>query len=128
MKKVVVLLLLMVSTTVLAEWNKVGQSANGVFYVDIQSIKKKGKKAKIWILSDYKSVHEYNGKRHLSSVERDEFDCSEDKFRVTDLSLYSENMKGGFIVSSEYNLKESSISVEPLTINDDILKIACGKK
>ena len=90
MKKVVVLLLLMVSTTVLAEWNKVGQSANGVFYVDIQSIKKKGKKAKIWILSDYKSVHEYNGKRHLSSVERDEFDCSEDKFRVTDLYLYSD--------------------------------------
>ena len=49
MKKVLVLLLLMVSTSVFAEWTKIGDSDDGDMnaYVDFVTIKSKGNKVEL---------------------------------------------------------------------------------
>ena len=49
MKKLVVLLLLMVSTSVFAEWTPVDGSKDGdmTFYIDFETIKSKGNKVEL---------------------------------------------------------------------------------
>ena len=130
MKKVLVLLLLMVSTSVFAEWTEVGQSAaNGMTaYADFGTIKRKGNKVKMWRLYDFKTVQKVGNDSFLSSVSRNEYDCEEETVRLLDFYWYSGNMRQGEIVVSSTNIKRESKSIMPDTFNDDLLKIACGKK
>jgi hypothetical protein len=71
MKKILVLLLLMVSTNVMAEWTEVSSSndvAGLTVYVDTGTIKRKGNKVKMWSLDDFKTVRESEGYRYLSAM------------------------------------------------------------
>jgi hypothetical protein len=58
MIKLLLFLLLMVSTNVFAEWTKVTDSADGSFsvYVDYGFIKKKGNKVTMWYVYDFEKV------------------------------------------------------------------------
>ncbi len=47
MKKITLLLLLMVSTNVWAEWKKVTETNDFIIYTDFQPIRKKGSKVNI---------------------------------------------------------------------------------
>ena len=131
MKKVLVLLLLMVSTSVFAEWTRVTESADGdmTAYIDFGTIKRKGNKVKMWYLQDYKAVHSLsrNGE-YLSGASYHEYDCEEDTKRMLDLYLYSGNMGDGEIVGSRTNIKDEAKSVIPGSIEETLFKIACGKK
>ena len=130
MKKVLVLLLLIVSTSVFAEWTRVSESADGdmTVYADSETIKRKGRKVKIWRLFDFKTVKETAGKRYLSSLSRNEYDCEEETRRMLDLFWYSGNMRQGEMVSSQSNIKDEGTSILPESISEALFKIACGKK
>ena len=131
MKKLTLLLLLMVSTNVFAEWTRVTESADGdmTAYIDYGTIKKKGNKVKMWQLQDYKAVKESaGGKRYLSSVTRFEYDCEEEVVRQLDFYWYSGNMRQGEIVVSITNIKDEAESVMPGSINETQLIIVCSKK
>ena len=130
MKKILVLLLLMVSTNVFAEWTWFDDSAGGVgFYIDYETIKKKGHKVKMWSLLDSKTVKKSSGgKEYLSVVMRQEYNCEEETSRQLDFYLYSGNMKQGEIVYSITNIKDEPISILPGSIDEGLFKIACGKK
>ena len=106
MKKILILLLLMVSTSVFAEWTEVGQSADGMTaYVDFGTIKRKSHKVKMWDLYDFKTVQKgAGGERYLSAISRNEYDCEEETRRMLDFHWYAENMKKGNIVYSEKNI------------------------
>ena len=56
---IMTLLLLIVSTSVFAEWTKVTNSSDGdmTVYVDYGSIKNKGNKVMMLDLTDFKTVH-----------------------------------------------------------------------
>jgi TolB-like protein len=94
MNKILMMLMLLVSTNVLAvDWVKVGTRQN-THYVDSQSIRRDGNKVRAWTLADYKSG------TFLSILEKAEFDCFEDTMRVLDAYAYSGNMGTGDIVHS----------------------------
>ena len=131
MKKILVLLLLIVSTSVFAEWNKVGQSgADGdmTTYADSETIKRKGNKVKMWTMYDFKTVRKLEHDRYLSMVTHDEYDCEEETLRILDVYWYSGNMKDGEIVYSQTNIKTEENSIMPRSVNESLFKIACGKK
>ena len=132
MKKILTLLLLMVSTNVLAEWTRVTESADGdmTVYADSETIKRKGRKVKIWRLYDYKTVQILAGdntRRYLSSVGRLEYDCEEETSAVLDIYWYSGNMRQGDIVYSS-TTKDEAISILPGSIEESLFKIACSNK
>ena len=136
MKKVLVLLLLMVSTSVFAEWTPVDGSKDGdmTVYIDFGTIKRKGNKVKMWKLYDFKTVKKLAVKklgendRYLSGVFYTEYDCEEETGRMLDLYLYSGNMRQGDIVYSHKNIKEEAESIIPQSIEESLFKIACDKK
>ena len=131
MKKLLILLLLLVSTSVFAEWTRVTESADGdmTTYIDYGTIKKKGHKVKVWNLFDYKTVRiGAANERYLSSVTRFEYDCEEEMVRQLDVHWYSRNMRQGEIVFSYPNVKDEAESVMPGSIGETLFKIACGKK
>ena len=133
MKKLLILLLLLVSTNVFAEWTRVTESADGdiTAYIDYGTIKKKGNKVKMWDLLDIKTVKETAGKRYLSSLSRNEYDCEEETKLMLDFYWYSGNMgnmRQGEIVYSHKNMKEEAESILPGSIEETLFKIACGKK
>jgi hypothetical protein len=130
MKKLTLLLLLIVSTNVLAEWTSVGSNDNGniTFYIDYGTLKKKGNKMKIWTLINYKIVQKLESYSYLSSLSHEEYDCEEETVRTLDSYRYSEEMKQGDIVLSSTNIKEEPFSIIPESVYDFKFKIACSKK
>ena len=131
MKKILMMLMLLVSTNVLAvDWVKVSESADHsyTFYVDPQSIRRDGNKVRVWVLTDYKSVKVSGNKTYLSSVARDEYDCFEDTQRNIDIHAYQEKMGTGGIVVSVQNRTEPAISLPPGSMGAETLKIVCATK
>ena len=130
MKKVLVLLLLMVSTNVFAGWTEVDSNDEMTFYIVFGTIKRKGHKVKMWSLYDHKTLKTstLNNTRYLSQLIRKEFDCEQETKRLLDSYLYSGNMRSGDIVFSATNIKDEAISIIPESIDDLSLKIACYKK
>ena len=102
MKKILTLLLLIVSTSVFAEWTKVTVSSDRdmTVYVDYETIKKKSNKVKVLDLLDFKTVHKNKSYRYKSQLSLNEYDCEEETRRMLDFHWYSENMKKGNIVYS----------------------------
>ena len=129
MKKITLLLLLIVSTSVMAEWTKVTDSSDGdtTVYVDYESIKKKGNKVKMLDLTDFKTVHKNKSYRYLSQLSLNEYDCEEETRRMLDFHWYSENMKKGNIVYSEKNINDEGKSIPTDSIGTDLFNIACSK-
>ena len=130
MKKLVVLLLLMVSTSVFAEWTEIGSKDVMTVYVDYGSIKKKGHKVKMWRLYDFKTVQIFaeDNTRYLSDMRRYEYDCEEERHQQLDIYWYSGNMRSGDIVYSSNNIKDEAISILPESIGETLFNIACSKK
>ncbi len=130
MKKLVVLLLLMVSTNVFAEWTEVNgnKDAGLTTYVDYGTIKNQNNKVKIWTLYDYKRVQQVEDSRFLSSVTHTEYNCEEETSRMLDVYWYSGNMRNGEIVWSSTNIKKETVSIIPESIDEGNFNIACGKK
>ena len=132
MKKILMMLMLLVSTKVLAvDWVKVSESADGSFtgYVDPQSIRRIGNKVRAWTLKDLKSDKKVVGStRFLSMATRNEYDCFEDTHRTIDIYEYSAKMGTGDIVSSIPNITDPAISVPPGSFFAAELKLVCATK
>ncbi len=133
MKKMLILLLLMVSTNVFAEWTRYGDSADGdaTVYIDVETIKRKGHKVKMWRLMDFKTVQIFKGDnntRYLSSITYNEYDCEEQTTRMLDFYQYSGKMRQGEIVYSAPNIKNEAESILPGSIAEGLFKLVCGKK
>ena len=126
MKKLTLLLLLMISTSVFAEWTATGGDEDMTVYVDFETIKRKGSKVKMWSVNDYKAVQ--GEQRYWSGASYDEYDCEEGTKRMLDLYLYSGSMKQGEIIYSHKNIKEEAESIMPGSIGETTLKIACSNK
>ena len=128
MKKILVLLLLMVSTSLFAEWTEVVTYVPVTIYVDYQSIIRIGNKVEMSFLQDYKSVYTVGNIRMLSVKSRGEYFCEENKSRLLNYYWYSENMGQGNIVFGKDNVNDESRTVTGISFDDGLFKIACGKK
>ena len=130
MMKILMLMLLMVSMNVSAEWTNIGGNLNDtkISYVDFETIRKKDNYAKIWSLIDFKTVTQIKDVKFLTMINHFEYDCNEETVRQLDFYLYSGHMGSGEIVFSQINIKNEPQSMLPGSMNEDIFKITCGKK
>ena len=130
MKKLTLLLLLMVSTNVLAEWTKVGENSEKTFYINYETIRNiENNNVKLWGLNDFKTERtiETEGKHFLSSKYHMRFNCNNETYSLLDIVFYSKNMGQGDLVHRVFN-NFYEMSVEPDSNDETLFKIACGKK
>ena len=132
MKKLTLLLLLMVSTNVFAEWTLIDNNevTGTTAYVDFKTIRKKGNNnVKLWGLNDFKTERtiETEGKHFLSSKYHMRFNCNNETNSLLDIVFYSKNMGQGDLVHRVFN-NFYEMSVEPDSNYETLFKIACGKK
>ena len=130
MMKILMLMLLMVSMNVSAEWTNVGGNVDDTrtVYVDFETLRKKDNNTKIWVLMDFKTVNQIKNVKILTMINRFEYNCNEETVRQLDFYLYSGNMGSGEIVFSQTNIKNEPQSMLPNSMNENVFKITCGKK
>ena len=132
MKKLTLLLLLMVSTSVLAEWIKVNRDEQDdrTTYFNDKSIQKKGKKVKIWYVMDFPREYDdpVNRGKWISILNHDEYDCEDRTHKILDYYFQTEHMGKGFSVIKKINIKEEPISLKPDDYVEPLFNITCGKK
>ena len=129
MKLLIAALLTVFSTSVMAEWDKLGPSVYGTVYVDISLVRKSGDKVKVWTLLDFNPETKVcgEGKECLSSTAQNEYDCKEETWRTLTYHRTSKNMGKGDMVESSGNLHEEFAPVSPTGADRVIFKIFCGK-
>ena len=130
MKKLIPMLLLVgVSTNVLAKWTGIGKSPDGdtTIYIDFTTIRKHGDLVKMWHLYDFQTTKTASGIRYFSSKGQEEYDCKEEQSRALAFSMFFDKMGDGVanysgVVDSNWN------PVSPGSIDEKLFKIACGIK
>ena len=118
------IVLSVISTSVLAEWTLVNSEDSFESYVNLDTIRKDGDKAKIWNMINYKVR---NGRPYLSESSLLAFDCKEETLRVLSLNRFKKEMGMGEVTSSD-NSPGELVYVSPGSYGEKLLKTACGKK
>lgn len=130
MKKLIGLMLFLISVNIFAGWKMVDFTDEFTAYVDKQTISKKGNKVKAWILFDYKSVKTFSGdnSKYLSQISREEYDCAEVTRKGLAFQWYSGNMGGGNVVYVNNIKQDSAVEIPPASVMESSFKEVCGKK
>jgi hypothetical protein len=129
MKQLTFTLLSLAAANAWAEWTLVGEGAlkegRLVVYVDLATISKTGNLAKMWGLYDFNTPKLLGGKGEYRSIKfQDEFDCSQQRFRVLNLSWYAGNMGNGEPISSA-NVGSQWALVSSGSVDEGLWEAAC---
>ena len=123
-------LLLLSSGPAYAEWVSVSSSEDldgYAAYLDPDTIRRKGHLVKVWGLYDFKTIQTVAGNSHLSVKIQHEYDCIEERSRSLASTFFSGSMGMGNVVRTDsYESKWEPVT--PESIDQDLLKVACGKK
>ncbi|MDD5300229.1 MAG: hypothetical protein PHD65_07020 [Gallionella sp.] len=130
MRKVILMALLVVaSSSAMAEWVTVGSGDSSTTYADSATISKTGNIVKMWWLDDFKKADTAaNGKAYMSMKGQDEFDCKGEQSRQLYFSFHSELMGAGEMVYNETLNHPKWYPVSLGSAGAALWKIACGKK
>ncbi|MDD2932596.1 MAG: hypothetical protein PHO76_01790 [Methylotenera sp.] len=130
MKKITIIMLLLMSTNVMAAWTKLESEHTPAVtvYVDIGKIRHVGvNNVRMQHLMNFKNeVKNSSGRAYLSSKELVEYNCNEEHYRVIASSLYVRRMGQGKVVSFSSDVKQWQ-PVEFNTLEESLWKAACGK-
>jgi len=126
-KSLFTLILVCLSTSALAEWNKVGEDTDSTIYADASTIRKKGDVAKMWSLYDFKETQKMSGKDYLSMEIKYEFDCVKEQSMTTYILYYAGNMGGGEKGAFTYPPKQWQ-PITPKSTMEELWKAACSKQ
>ena len=128
-KLLIAALLAVFSTSVLAEWTKVGSTDTDTIYADLSTIRKSGDKVKMWHLMDgaVVKIDKNDGMSSLSQASQNEYDCKEETARRWALVWYSRNMGHGEVVYTSGAMHEEPRPVSPGSVLEALFKLACGK-
>lgn len=130
MKKLAIVILLLMCTSVMAAWSKleVTQIAGATVYADVGKIRNKGmSKVKMRHLISFQHKDKTSSGHAYQSVKAlVEYNCDEEHYRVLASSMHTGIMGTGEIVSfvSDAKLWEP---VESNTLEEVLWKVACDK-
>lgn len=111
-----------------AEWMSITKTEEGTtVYADPDTIRRKGNLVKMWDLHDFKTVQTAAGGSYLSSKAQNEYDYTEERFRVLVLSNFSGNMGTSILVYIDQDEKKW-MPVPPHSVVQHLWAVACGKK
>lgn len=124
MKKLLMTLLasLLLNGSAWAEWVKISEHGNGVFYIDPTTLRKDDNLRRIWRITDLKKPFE--GAQSFRS--RVEYDCKNERSKMLYFSSHSAPMAGGETLGSN-NREDEWEAVPPNTVSEDVLKFVCSQ-
>jgi hypothetical protein len=128
-KSLLMLMLIFISTSVMAEWTALKWSHEDgglTLFVDYTTIRKEGDKVKMLSLVDFKVI-EKDETDLYSSRAQNEYDCKEKQIRQLFYSLYSDSMgKGKMEHANSEHL--NWLPVQPGSMEEAMWEAACDKK
>jgi hypothetical protein len=124
-KAILMLLLAVASSSALAAWVEVDTSKADVLYADPATIRKVGKRAKMWSLIDFKTIQSGQGIRFMSSKTQYEYNCKAERGRVLFFSWHAGNMGRGEIVYSDDEPGKWG-PLPPGSRTEMLWEVACG--
>ena len=129
-KAILMILLVSVSSSAMAEWVKVavsarkaGEEATMTAYADPDTIRKTGDRVRLWVLADYKIINEEYG--IASARQKDDYDCKERKQRRLFIVFYSGHMNKGEVVLI-HNDRGDWEETPRGSLVEAMLEFACG--
>ena len=127
-KFLICLTLLLLSTSALAGWTKVGRDrAEGAsVYVDLTTVVRSGQMVTVWTVDDMDSLHILNGLEFLSFKFKEEHNCENGHKRLLQRALMSGHMGGGETLFSTDEVGEW-MSSQPGSIGESKARVICGK-
>ena len=128
-KIILVMFLAVVSSSAMAEWVEVGVNDDGAtVYANPDTIRRAGKRTKMWSLVDYKTAQVIAGELYMSRTSLHEYDCKDEQHRILSASFYSKNMRRGNTVATESNRNSGKWAPNPPdTVAESLWKFSCEK-
>lgn len=124
MKKLFLVCLLMLAGSAWAEWVVYSKTEeDGTFYLDPATIRKDGNMRRVWLLRNF---NQRNKDGAMSSRNRMEIDCKQERFRFLALSTHSEPMAGGTVWTQEGEAN-NWMAIPPDTTAETIFNLLCTK-
>jgi hypothetical protein len=120
MKKLIPVILLLSSSSALAEWIYLTQNKLGSSFIDFKGIKKNGSHRKAWTFIVF---NEKQQESVLSMKTYDEYDCANDETRNLSMIIYSD--KEGVNVVNRFDKKTDFSPVIPDSTLQAALKAIC---
>ena len=99
-------------------------------YVDPDTIHREGKLVTIWQLIDFdKGIGPLGHEPHrfFSTKAHKQFDCADKRFRWLAYTEFSRNMGTGLAANGDVD-KDNWLLVEPVSIDQALWEVVCGKK
>mgnify|MGYP006296898565 FL=1 len=113
-----------------AGWQRVAGNENVALYIDPASLERKGERARLKNLIDFKAPQtdrSIGGKPYRSRQEVREYDCRDPRYRLTWFSLRDGPMFAGALVRSQADDGAWS-PVAPGSLGEALWRRACGGK
>ncbi len=123
MKKIILILLLLITNSAYAEWRLLIHHENFDSYIETNSLKSKGKIVSYWMLEDHTTMQE----DWFSMKFKSENNCETEEFRHISLNYYSEKMGHGKVVAKINDIPKWE-HVIPDTVGETIHKFVCKKR
>ena len=126
MKKLLIVILLTISSTVQAPWTFITDIDDTKFFIDLTSIQQIGQYKRGWLKTEYPSNSEMTLKHKIRSTRAlAEFDCREKKYR----NLSFQTFKQPNLIDSDLtnNKQDEWKFIAPGTIADSELILICKK-
>jgi hypothetical protein len=126
-KAILVFLLAVVSSSVMAEWVKVGSNETDTLYVDPSTLRFSDNTSRMWAMNDFKVTQQLHEREPFKSEKVEyEYDCKLAQSRLLYFTSHTESMAGGEVV--DFNVVPGEWArVSPNTGLEELWKIACGK-
>ena len=128
MKKLfLTLMLVIVSSSAMAEWILVGGNDKFTLYSDPASISKSDNTVKMLRLTDFRTAQRIDSKYYLSTLRQDEYDCVKEQHRIIYANAYTESMGEGNVVMKVVNKPDDWKLIPPGSQGEAVWKFACRK-
>jgi hypothetical protein len=124
---ILAMLLAAVSSNAAAAWVAVSDTNKFITFADPATISKAGNMVKMWDLLDYKAMREVEGIRYASQKSQSEYNCQKQLTRPLVLFLHAGMMGSGEQIFNS-TTPDKWQRVAPGSVNEALLKYACGKQ
>ena len=130
MRRLILILLLVANVgPAYAEWVEVSanKKAGVIAYADPDTIRRKDNLVKMWSLFDLRTTQTGKANSYLSIKAQQAYDCEQDRSRALAYTKFSGNMGHGAEVSRVFEEQQWK-PVAPMSVGQELWKVACGKK
>ena len=128
MKLLTILLALLITTNVYAEWTIFGLGGSGsVNFYDKSTVKRNGDKIKVWTYLNFASYDKLANYLNISSMRSlQEIDCVNETLRTLSFQTFTEQDLNGNVIDVPIT-NQTTTYIPPDSPNADLMKLVCKK-